>query len=757
MQLPFLKNKKVEKNYFLSLLIKPNKVGAILFEEHGDKLFILASHEDHLETDIDEISSEELLKAADRSISFLESSLPEGATVDKTIFSLPYDWIVENKIKPDYLDRLKTVCKSLGLTPIGYLTSIEAIVHFIEKKEGAPVSAMFIEVTKNHVFAYLVRAGKILEAQSSSVSEGVIETAEELFKKMDSVDVLPAKLVLLDYDNAAQMQQEFISHKWPQSIPFLHVPQVVVLEKGVENEATINGVATQMELEVLSDVRTNSGALVDDEEVILDTATSEEFGFLKEKDIAIEAAPEMDEKEDAFEESLKNTEKSDVAKVGDFAGFEEEPNVKYFKETDEDYEPDEEAADEKKALLPVPIDVSAVLSKLKGLKIPSIPTVPSVSGGNFIKSKGIFFAVGAIILIAGFLYFYYNVLLQSQIIIFADKKAVDKSVPISFSKDPTGDNEIKMSVSTEEVKGDESKNATGKKETGDKATGSVTIYNKTEDSKTFLDGSTIVGPNGLEFQLQDDVNIASTSSFSTTLSSASVKVQASKFGKEYNLPSASNFTVKGVSSSDVIAKNSDAITGGTSKTTTVVSDTDLKDLLTLVTQKLEGDAVSKAQSSDSSEVTFPQALSSEVKDKSYTKKSGDEAGTVGLTATIDYNVGTYSKSDLDDYVQKLSKNDVPGSYVFQTQNSKIDITDVKPGSNGDSASATLKINAVFSPQIDTAKLISDVRGKSVNDADKKLRDMTGVTDVVISFKNKIPGLPAMLSANPKNISVEIRN
>ena len=99
MQLPFLNKNEPEKNYFLSLLVKPYKVAAILFEEVNDKLIILDSQDTTIQSDIDQISNDELLHAADKTISSVEPKLPEGTIVEKTIFSLPYDWIEENKIK----------------------------------------------------------------------------------------------------------------------------------------------------------------------------------------------------------------------------------------------------------------------------------------------------------------------------------------------------------------------------------------------------------------------------------------------------------------------------------------------------------------------------------------------------------------------------------------------------------------------------------------------------------------------------------
>ena len=184
MQFPFLKSKEPQKNFFISLLIKPFKIGAILFEEINSKLFILSTHELETEKETADLSSEDLLLISDKAISFVEGSLPEKSSVEKTIFSVPYDWVEEGKIKKEHLVKLKKVCEDLGLVPIGYLMTIEAIVHFLQKSEGAPVSAVFIETGQNKIFVYLVRAGKILEVVAGIVEENVLKTVEKLLKKM---------------------------------------------------------------------------------------------------------------------------------------------------------------------------------------------------------------------------------------------------------------------------------------------------------------------------------------------------------------------------------------------------------------------------------------------------------------------------------------------------------------------------------------------------------------------------------------------
>ena len=124
-----LRKTKVERSFFLALLLKPYQVGAILFEQAKSSLVILSTREEQLETTLDEQDEEGLLDRSDAAVSFIEGGLPQGEQVNKTIISLPYAWQEEGKIKKEHQAILKKICHDLQLTPIGFIVSIEAIVH----------------------------------------------------------------------------------------------------------------------------------------------------------------------------------------------------------------------------------------------------------------------------------------------------------------------------------------------------------------------------------------------------------------------------------------------------------------------------------------------------------------------------------------------------------------------------------------------------------------------------------------------------
>ncbi len=757
----FLKKRESQKNFFLSLLIKPDKIGAILFEEINSKLFILSTNE----VDVDDtsvLSGEELLSISDKAISFVESKLPEGSDVEKTIFSVPYYWVEgglpagrQGKIRQEYLEKLKKVCKDLGLVPVGYIVSIEATVAFLQKSEGAPVSGIFIELTKNKLLLYIVRAGKIIEEKQADIEGNIIKTCEKLLQEVESVDVLPSKIVILDHKNASHIQQEFISHQWSKDIPFLHLPQVMMLEKGFENEAIINGVATQMELEVLHDV---TAPKEEEEDLVLEHADTQDFGFVKED---AKSKPEKkNDGENDKEQSDTGTKTTEEVERGPQLRSqlgkkdkEEEPNISYFKE--DNLEAD--ANEGKPKLPPLKIEIpnaSAVVALFQNLKFPKLNRFPfSQNLSGPLKYKLILGLIGVIILAFFVSFIYYSFVLKAEIKIMSDKKNIDVSQNVLFSQDPTDGTNISIEISEETITGSENKNSTGKKETGDAARGEVTLYNKTEQKKTFPKGTVVIGPNDLEFELTEEVNIASTSPFSTSLTNAKGKITAANFGKEYNLASNTNFTIKGFSSFQFIGKNSDSITGGTKTETTVVSSEDLDELLAEAIEKLEKEAISKAREKVSAgEAVLSSALSSEVVERKYTKKENEEADSVGISAKIKYSVGKYLKSDLDSVMESLSNAEIPATYKLRKEDSKVEITNVKIDKD-QKATASVKVNAVYAPQIENEKLAESLRGKTPSAAENQIKRIRGVTDVVITFRNRVPFMPLVLPRQGRNILI----
>lgn len=707
--------KEEAKEFFLSLIFKPFSVCAILFEKTGGRLAIVSYKERDVEGEVDSYSSEMLVEVCDKVITQVEQSLPPSVEVSKTIFAVPNNFVEEGKIGKEYLAKFKKVCEDLDLKPMGFIVTIEAIVHFLQKKEGVPITSIFVEITRESLVLYLVRAGNIVEVKEAQHSNQFAKTVELLLKSVHTFEVLPSKMVLLDYKGIDDIQQQFLSFPWARDLPFLHLPQVVTLEKGFENEAVVNGVAAQMGFEV---PLKSHGALVDgaskvetaEEKGEAENLEKVDFGFLKEKDI-------LEEERRALE----------IEKVSDLQEVEKE-------------------------------EVVATTSEAKKEMTSSDGIFQRIA--SYLSTHGsyrAFLVVGALVLFIGlFLYAYYNFFLRAEVILFLDKKVISKSNEVTLSaKEQTqaSKNILKMELITIEKEETRTSDTTGKKEKGEKAKGEVTVYNKSEEKKTFDKGTIVVGPNKLEYEFSDSVNIASTSAFSTNFSNAKAKVVATTFGSEYNIPSSSNFTLKNVSSSVVFAKNDQAFSGGTKEEIQVVSSEDLasleKELVEELKEKVISEIKDKASSSD---ILLPSVLTYEFTKKNFSKKAGEEAKKVTLSAKIVFKGGVYDEKEMLGFMKEVTKKEVLGTYDFVDSESKARLKDITVEKDG-RVSAISEMRAIYVPSIDKEKILDSVVGKTREEVLKNTESIVHVTGSSVRFRNSLPFLPNFMPFSRSNITI----
>ncbi len=760
MKLPFLSKKQSEKDFFLALLLSSGEIRSILFEKNGESLLILGTHKQEFSEALDSLTSERLIEISDIVISEVEKSLPEGADLQKTIFAVPDRWVSEGKIVKEHLASLKSLCDALHLTPVGFIVSIEAIIAFLHKKEGMPVTAIVVEIGKKHVTMSLVKNGNILSVSEKEIEDTPVKTVESMLGTQEDLEVLPAKIILLNFDNAKKIQQSFLSHSWSKSLQFLHIPQVEVLDPEVESQAVISGVALQMGFSTLP-------------QVSIDKVEK------RQDPIEIASAPEVSPAEGKEEVQVPDAnleEVPDEAKVplefkGEEIGFFKEVDVlKKPKETVEATKVSEDNIHVPEQMEPIskdietPQEIQEEKADTRALAMSSLPSIPrphlphmsfSVPKVPTIKGRMMFvYPIIAVILFIVLIVSYYYYFEKAEVNVTLDKKGVNKQLSVAFSLDKStsaSDSVVHIDSTSVQVDGKEEQSTTGKKETGDKATGEVTLYNKTDSPKTFSKGTLLVGPNNLEFDLTGDVKIASTSSFSTSFSSTNAKVEADKFGKEYNIPSGSNFQVKGQSTSDYFAKNNSAFSGGTKKEVTVVSADDIASLQTKVSDTLLKKAMSEANSKigDGSQV-LPAPLDISFDDKSYSKKAGDQADTVSLAATITYKLGSYKKSDLISLAKDVTSKDAPSDYKYSGKDSEVQIKDVK-NDEGD-ISGKLVFSSVFLPQVSPEDIAGKLAGKSTQKADEIL-NTPGISGNNVNFTRSLPFFPKILPFNKKNIVI----
>jgi len=734
MNLPFIKkfNKKVLPAYFLVLVLRDEKVSAVIFEEIQGVVKIVGQKEQHFPSSIDLISQDEFLDALDKAISQAESTLPENIQTQKTVFGVKESWTDNDQIKKEHLARLKKASEELGLTPIGFLVISQAISHLLQKEEGAPISAILAEVNKKSVTVTLVRAGKIIESKSAQIHESIPFTVDTLLKHFNIPEILPSRIIV--FNGKEDLSQEFISHTWSKSLPFLHLPQITNLPDRFDAKSVLFGAATQMGFEVLEKPATTEAQKMDEtqnEINIKDLSVSNKlsdssvasFGFAKDVDVAKMPRGEFQD--------------DNLIKIQDFQDINQEET--------------------KGKAIPIGIltFIFSIAKKINLTKILSLLTKIPRGKGTIILPA---ILVVIITLVASYFLF-----IKATIAIIVDPKITERTASVVFSaKDgtDTSKNIIKGEFVSTSEEGNVSTAATGKKDVGTNAKGTVIIFNSLSQSKTLAAGTMLKAPNGLLFTLDSSATIKGVATHSAdeviTPEKTTANVTADQLGKESNLPSGTKFSVSSFDTSDLIAKNDNPFGGGTKKEVTVVSKNDSGKLETELIKQLEEKAREELlKQIGRNKILLPNFIIETLSKKSLNAKVGDETTQVTLSGTVEYQGISYDKSDLIAFSKSLLSKDIPSNQEIDYNNIKTDVKDIQ-NKNDENIEANLSIKALILPKLNEEKLRKDIKGKSFKKAEDILYKLPQVIDIDITLSPKIPFLPKNLPNIEKNIKILIK-
>lgn len=764
MNLPFLKrfNKKVAPLYYLVLVLRDEKAEAVIFEELEGKAKIVGQKEQYFPTTIDHSSPEEFLETLDKAISEAESSLPENIQTQKTIFGVKESWTDHDQIKKEYLGKLKKASEELGLIPVGFLVISQAISHLLQKDEGAPVSAILAEINKKSVTVTLLRAGKNIETKSSEIHESIPFTVDTILKHFNVPEILPSRIII--FNGKEDLSQEFISHTWSKSLPFLHLPQITNLPEGFDAKAVLFGAATQMgfaittsnaaDEEISQRIPNPAMARQDEDQDREETEisnpndsvdnsagyTTEDFGFVQDVDVAKIPTSQQNEVE-KFQEPV---EKEEIPQMGN---------------EEKDILPKSPKRLSSNALMLIRNIFIVILGLLFALvkKINIKKTSSNMPSGKL----GIIILAIPILVIT--LIASYFLFLKATVTILVDPKILEQNKSVTFSTTEatnSSNNIIKGEFVSVSEDGSVSTAATGKKDVGTNAKGTVTIFNSLSESKTLAEGTILKSPNGLEFTLDSLVTVKAVASHSADETvapeKATANVTADQLGKESNLPSGTKFNVSSFDTADLIAKNDNPFSGGTKKEVTVVSKDDSAKLEKDLIKQLENKAMEDLQKQQSSnKILFPAFITKALGKKSLTAKIGDEASQVTLTGTVEYQGLSYNKDDLIVFSKSLLSKDVPLDQEINYNNIKTSVLDIEQ-KNDENINANLNIKALLLPKISESQLVKNLKGKSFKFTQDSLYKLPQTANVDIKLSPNLPFLPKNLPAREGNIKILIK-
>ena len=332
---------------------------------------------------------------------------------------------------------------------------------------------------------------------------------------------------------------------------------------------------------------------------------------------------------------------------------------------------------------------------------------------------------------------------------------VDKSVTLKQDGKVDAANNIIKSLRQEQKK-DISVDftPTGKKKVGEKASGTMHLV------RTSVSSLTLTIPAGTSFSSGDYTFVSTepASLLGTSIgpggviqSSATVQVQATQVGSEYNLSSRSySSNVSGFSAVG------SSMNGGSSREVTVVSAADV------AKAKAKLDAQKDPSLQSAVKALFPS--SSIVINESYQEARSnptpsvavdhEASGTVQLKTTVTASMQGIDRSDMKQFLEDTLKKEIGSKRnqkIYNDGSNEVKFAQYSERNNA--VQVRLTANAKIGPEIDEHKVKEQVKGRNYGDVQSSLESIEGVQDVDTKFS---PFWVRTVPNNDKHISIEFK-
>lgn len=314
--------------------------------------------------------------------------------------------------------------------------------------------------------------------------------------------------------------------------------------------------------------------------------------------------------------------------------------------------------------------------------------------------------------------------------------------------------------------------ASGTKEAGQKATGTVVIYNKTDEDKDFESGTVLykarVDGDALEYTLNTSISVDAQTVVETSPTEPpeyeygriSADVTATLFGSEYNLDEDETLTINDHPTDEFIADVSENITGGSQKTVTMITESDIETLLASLKQTLE----KQVETALEGKLADDQQLISGATDifwgtPMFSNIAGEEADDVTCTLSVSASAIVFSQEDLNNAVLFLLADFVPSGYQMTDNPDDLSAEVVRgeTGTNDEGAYVTLstKLRGYVMPTVEESEIRQNVSGRSFRAVEKYLSTIPNIDSYEIKLWPPLPG-PLQTMPHVKNrIIVEI--
>lgn len=605
----------------------------------------------------------------------------------KVVFGLPSFWIEGEQVKPEFEKRLLATAENLKLTPVAFVSTTAAFGFYKFCQSSNLEKFYVLAIFDKKILAEKFENGEMIKFASYDFEDFESLPFAEVFEGGETQPVF-IWATQDEFSKFATTLKKFFQEEKREE------PEILVIDTQEFGKSLAYATAYDLgKLPKAADFEKPPPPHVTAE-------TSQDFGFLKEKDVG----------------QLEEIETSQIPQV--------------------------------KTQLKRPFLSLANLSLLLPLFF-----------RKFGSSRTRLIASGALlILISLFAVFWF--LPKATVELFVKSQDFSQDFTVLASPTVSAPDSQNLAIPAqvvETVKESNKKTVTSsKKKIGDAAAGQVTVFNKTATPKTFVTGTQIVGPQNLRFVFLEQVTVASRSASleGITFGKSKVRVEAADIGEEGNLPAGTDFNFSDFDSSSYSAHSEEAFSGGQSKDINIVAEEDRQRLEQELLKELREQAKSELTQLALGKVLDDGAITEKAQKLEFDKAVGEEANILQLSARIVFTATVFSVSDVEAVIgAKLKETNFSESKNWQ--NSKIETQVLKVESD-----KTLRLQAKFEadlvPILNNQEIARQISGKSVDFAKNYLLAIPEVENVNIKLSPKLPGFLGRLPRAKSQIKIEVK-
>ncbi len=651
-------------------------------------------------------SEDSFLHSVDISLSEAaqKAALDPEMEPESTAFILPPKWIGnDGKINSNYLKLLETLCHSLKLKPLGFISNDEAFIESVSQKDSFPSSFILLYLGQHEFSLSLIYLGEVKKRYYQNLENDF--TPEDLENALVTIrldSALPPRILLFGHLSPS-LVDDIKNYSWigKKSVEtFLHLPDVEVYQPEDLFNLYCRTVASQLS----PSLSTSPSPSLPNQE-ITEAETDTEAATNPEPIITEAPINEVSSEDLGFTEIVDTP-------------------------------------------LPPPPAPKAPLA-LPKIKLPSF-SLPKLSLPH-IHFKSIYaIPLGLFPLL--FLLPYY--LISSELTINYTPIEFDQNFNVTLDSTISDPSSTKIPVlkKTYDLSFTESLPASGQKETGDKSKGEITIFNKSDKIQNVAKGAILLDSAGKKYELLTSVQApASTFNLGTgtiTMGQTKTNIIAADIGPEFNQNKDAQFSFK--DNANLLAKVNDSITGGTRRQVQVVSAQDKQDLAKQVETSIQNQIAEKNKNIGAD--IFASTSNLDHKRLDYNREVGEESDTLSVKVDI-----TVSQFQIDQAKKEAVLTTLfSGNNNFsQSTSSLSDFSFTFSADTTDSQKSTgkLSIKGRSLPKVDIDLLRRQLAGKSLANAKKLIISQPKVYNYDIKIMPSLFSFIGRLPPTPEKITI----